>query len=276
MASDKHKVRADMVKKALADKHKDDFFLTEVKDGPTHSVRHHLKMDAMAIRKSWSKPLISGYEVKVERSDFVRDDKWMGYLGMCHEFSFVCPKGLIEPAELPEQVGLIYYNPETRALHTKRKAVYRLVEIPANMLMYIIMNRLDNERHPFFSDERERIEAYIKDKGDRYHLSEGYKHKIAVQVADLEKELSKIRRQHERFDKTQAAYDRLKTVAEKVGCHGWFGDAWVDELEQMLLVGAVSSEVRYAVESIERSVIRLREAMGEQVEEECVTDGTGS
>ncbi|WP_238649740.1 hypothetical protein [Paenibacillus piscarius] len=260
-------VRADLIKKALADRHKDDFFMTEVKDGPTQSVRHHLKLDALAIRKSWSKPLLSGYEIKVSRSDFLRDDKWMGYLPLCHEFSFVCPAGLIKPEELPEQVGLIYYNPEKETLLTKRKAVYRLVDIPANMLMYIIMNRLDNDRHPFFSDQREQIEAYIKDKVNRYNLSESYKHKIAVRLADMEKEVAEIRRKNERFDKTQAAYDRLRKLAEQAGCHGWFGDGWVDELEQMLLSRAVSKEIQYAVESVERSALQLRKAVESKVVE---------
>ncbi|WP_128083539.1 hypothetical protein [Paenibacillus sp. DMB5] len=236
--------------------------MTEVKDGPTQSVRHHLKLDGLAIRKSWSKPLLSGYEVKVSRSDFLRDDKWMGYLPLCHEFSFVCPAGLIKPEELPEQVGLIYYNPDKETLQTKRKAVYRLVEIPANMLMYIIMNRLDNDRHPFFSDQREQIEAYIKDKANRHHLSETYKHKIAARLDELEKEASEIRRKHERFDQTQAVYDRLRKLADQVGCHGWFSDKWVDELEEMVLSSAVSKEIQYAVDSVERSVTRLREAVG--------------
>ncbi|MRN51968.1 hypothetical protein [Paenibacillus monticola] len=255
-------VRADLIKKALADRHKDDFYMTEVKDGPSQSVQHHLKLDALAVRKSWSKPLLSGYEIKVSRSDFLRDNKWMGYLPLCHEFSFVCPTGLIKPEELPEQVGLIYYNPEKGTLQTKRKAVYRLVEIPANMLMYIIMNRLNNDRHPFFSDQRERIEAYVLDKGDRYHLSVTYKHKISARLDELEKEASDIRRKYERFDQTQSVYDRLKDLANRIGCHGWFGDKWVDELEQMLLASAVSKEIQSAVESVERSAMQLRKAVG--------------
>jgi hypothetical protein len=55
-----------------------------------------------------------GFEVKVNRSDFLQDDKWEHYLQMCTHFYFVCPKGLIAKEELPDEIGLIYYNPAAR------------------------------------------------------------------------------------------------------------------------------------------------------------------
>lgn len=51
---------------------------------------------------------VNGYEVKISRSDFKSDDKWTEYLPFCNKFYFVCPPDLIQPSELPKEIGLIY------------------------------------------------------------------------------------------------------------------------------------------------------------------------
>ncbi|MFQ8765690.1 MAG: terminase small subunit [Oscillospiraceae bacterium] len=78
MSEDK-KWRADDVKRAIAHRHASDMFFTEVKDGPTQIVNHHSRIDALAIKLSWTNFAIIGYEVKVARSDFLRDEKWRAY-----------------------------------------------------------------------------------------------------------------------------------------------------------------------------------------------------
>ena len=91
----------------LAKRHTNDMFFTEVKNGPTWLGRHN-RIDCLAIKKSWANPCITGYEVKVSRSDFVQDNKWQAYLHMCNELYFACPKGLIALDEVPENSGLKY------------------------------------------------------------------------------------------------------------------------------------------------------------------------
>lgn len=49
------------------------------------------------------------HEVKVSRSDFLKEinsEKWRKYLSFCHQFYFACPVGLVQPKELPTNVGL--------------------------------------------------------------------------------------------------------------------------------------------------------------------------
>lgn len=77
--SEDKKWRADDVKRAIAHRHASDMFFTEVKDGPTQIVNHHSRIDALAIKLSWTNFAIIGYEVKVARSDFLRDEKWRAY-----------------------------------------------------------------------------------------------------------------------------------------------------------------------------------------------------
>lgn len=62
----------------LRAKHSGDVFVEECKNGPTHSAGRGgmVRMDAWAMPRSWAHPAVSGYEVKISRSDFLGDDKW--------------------------------------------------------------------------------------------------------------------------------------------------------------------------------------------------------
>lgn len=70
-------VKAHEIKHALARKHErtQDFFLTEVKNGSTYFSNELYIMDGLAIKKSWVNPMITGYEIKVSRNDFLQEKK---------------------------------------------------------------------------------------------------------------------------------------------------------------------------------------------------------
>lgn len=55
-----------------------------------------------------SKRWISGFEIKVDRADFLRDEKWQEYAEFCSSLSIVCPEGLIAKEEVPGPFGLLY------------------------------------------------------------------------------------------------------------------------------------------------------------------------
>ena len=61
---------------------------------------------------------IRGYEVKVQRRDFLRDEKWHLYLRFVNYFYFVVPQGLIRGRELPDEVWLLEYRIEEPRRHT--------------------------------------------------------------------------------------------------------------------------------------------------------------
>lgn len=165
-------VPADMIKAALAKRHKNDSFFTEVRTGPVFGPQSLLILDAVVIKKSWSTFWIAGYEVKSSRSDFLGDEKWRGYLPYCHEFLFVCPRGVIEPNELPKEIGLIYYNPEKDSLWTSRRGKYKEIDPPVDMFRYLLM-RWDKAEHPFYNSKAEYFRDYVADKADKRLL--GYK-----------------------------------------------------------------------------------------------------
>lgn len=122
----------------LAEKHAPDLFVPECKIGPTWTGKP-LRLDGWAMKKSWANPRYIGYEVKVSRSDFLADKKWRDYLPFCSEFSFVCPKGLIAPEEIPEGIGLIYAS--DKGLTTKVVAKRVGIQFPESVAHYILMSR---------------------------------------------------------------------------------------------------------------------------------------
>lgn len=125
----------------LRQKHSEDVFVEECKDGPTQT-SNHLRLDAWVMKKSWSNSCAIGYEVKVNRSDFVNDRKWPNYLPLCNELYFVCPSDLIQPEELPQDVGLYWVAKNATNIRIKRKAAYRDVQIPVKLYQYILMCRV--------------------------------------------------------------------------------------------------------------------------------------
>lgn len=119
--------------KAIAKRHKEDMFFTEVKDGPTQVVSHHSRIDAMGIKISWTNFAIVGYEVKVSRSDFLRDEKWRAYLPMCNQLYFAVAPNVCDVKEIPEECGMVLYSPNTGCIRTIKKAPFRNIDPPVEM-----------------------------------------------------------------------------------------------------------------------------------------------
>ena len=136
----------------LASKHTRDLFVPHCKIGPSWGVSGHCEcgrkypsngfiLDAWIMPFSWTRPII-GYEIKISHSDFRRDKKWFGYLEFCNLFYFVCPWGLIEPREVPEEAGLIYLTKtETSLRYIKRAPSRWWHAIPQGIFQYVLMWR---------------------------------------------------------------------------------------------------------------------------------------
>ena len=103
-----------------------------------------LKFDGLAITKSYTKPNIIGYEIKVSRNDFLQDNKWHLYLQYCNEFYFVVPKGLVKKEELPDHVGLM-----EDAINT---AMTLLLVLPMEVLMDHYWKKTYAKKIPEFTE----------------------------------------------------------------------------------------------------------------------------
>lgn len=242
----KEKITATDIKKALSKHHTSEFFITECKNGPTYSPSPQglLKFDGLAIYKSWSQKHIRIYEIKVSRSDFLQDNKYHLYKQYCHEMYFAVPKGLVKKEEVPDDVGLMYYYPETGAFRTVKKALWRDIEISADMLMYIFMNKLDSDRIPFYSSKAEYAKEYIDNKNSNRDMGWKLGTVMAKKLDEMQQELNRYQKCKEELEMLNS----IKEVMYKHGLHAYWGNL-AQELDD-----ALSRKRPKELDNIERNV----------------------
>ncbi len=137
------KITAKTIRNVIACKHSKDLIVPECKTGPTWFNDNLRKLDVWILRRSWTQFATIGYEIKISRSDFLRDKKWPEYLQYCHEFSFVCPWGIINPEEITDSsVGLYWISKNGKRLFIQRKAEHREIELPDLLIYHILMSRV--------------------------------------------------------------------------------------------------------------------------------------
>lgn len=202
-------VSARQLVELLLAKHSKDIAVPECKVGPTQSVGGHVRrFDLWVMRKSYSRPAFIGYEVKVNRSDFIRDEKWREYLDDCSEFSFVCPPGVIEKDEVPEEAGLIVSSTNGKRLYTKKKAPHRVIEPPVSLLLYVLMSRTNITREWYKEGKREKWEAWLKERDEKkelgYNVSKKIRELVKERIEKAEKEVKEARSKVEAFSEVEA------------------------------------------------------------------------
>lgn len=253
-------IRADIIKKALADraKSRQNIFFTEVytNDGEYYNQR----FDGVEFHGVHNTK-IYGYEIKVARGDFLQDGKWTGYLNFCNEFSFVCPEGLIKENELPLEIGLIYYK-ENGRLRVKRRPVAREIKPPFKMIAALLFNRVQEERHPFFSDEREKIIAYLADKEIREKLSVEFKNKLISERDQAVEENQKVQNDFTHYKKEAENWEKVKVLLRKHGIYPYhiIEETLVD-IENAIMAGSspkMYEEITEATRILNRLTERLR------------------
>ena len=260
----KERITSADIKLALKDLHnnRNSYFITECKTCSTYfpDPQGLLIFDGLAITKSYTKPCITGYEIKVSRSDFTRDNKWHLYLQYCNEFFFVVPKGLIRKEELPDGVGLIYYDPEAkRVLSTAKKALYRQIEEPVGVYTYIIYSRLDEDRIPFYEDKAEYAKEYLEDKARKKYVGDRLGSKMAQELQEALTRLEGLTGK----EKDLECWRRAKQVLEKHNIYSWWHYrkdddwGWVEELDKMLSgsmpvgeLDAIETNLQYALNKV--------------------------
>lgn len=213
------KVTSIDIKKALAGYHPKDYFITECKTCSTYfpDPQGMLKFDGLAMTRSYTAPCITGYEIKISRSDFLGDNKWHLYLQYCNEFYFVVPAGLIAKEEIPENVGLIYYYPEKEKLLKKRKAVYRKIEEPVGIYKYIIYSRLDQERIPFYENRAEYAKDYLADQSEKRNIGWKLGSRMAQDLHDCQERLEKLANVESQLEQ----FHKIEKILEKHQIPGW-------------------------------------------------------
>jgi hypothetical protein len=188
--------------KAVERRHSDDLVIPECKNGPTQSGSHR-RFDAWVLVRTWSPITTIGYEVKVSRSDWRRDEKLADYQGLCHLLYIVAPKGVVPVEEVPEGVGLLEAVGDGTRLVTRRKASRREIELPAKLMVYILMARVapkdENEWDGNYQEYNRRnrakqIREWAEGKDERRQLSWSVSQKIREKFDMQERALAEAER----------------------------------------------------------------------------------
>jgi hypothetical protein len=248
-------IAAQQIEKLLAQKHAEDVFVPECKNGPSNG-GELLRLDAWAMKKSWSKPLTVGYEIKVSRSDFMKDEKWKFYLQYCNELYFVCPAKLILPEDLPPEIGLMYVSATGNRLFTKRKAAYRDVQIPENLFRYILMCRTKVTRERTYSYEFDKI-AYWRQWLEESRNKKDLGILVSRRVAEICRELT---REMELAKRETQGYQEIKDRIIELGFDpGRSVSTWAVQNRLAELIGEVPFNFKSSLKQIQSAASALLE-----------------
>lgn len=184
---------AQVIKAALAKHHTKDVFVDECKNGPTWSSTGLSQLDAWALLRTWSPLTAIGYEVKVSRADFEKDQKWPQYLPLCHAFYFVCPAGLIKSVDLPKGIGLKYIT-KSGTIHTKLRAERHEPDADkfTLLLAYVVMCRtqiVKDTMKPPTPDRLTLIREWVKTADAKKELALVVTNHLRVRFEDMQKQV---------------------------------------------------------------------------------------
>ena len=210
------------IKKLLETRHSKDVYVSECKNGSTW-FQNHLRLDGLAIARSWVNPVVTGYEIKVSRSDFMADEKWHMYLGYCNVFYFVCPSGLIQPEELPENIGLLWVSKTGNRLYKKKKGSYQDKDIPVDLYKYILISRAEIKEPSYFNEHTiEYWNRWLKKK--EYNYDFGHMVRGSIKRV-IEEKIVKIERENSKLKAENKDYDVIKEMLIEAGInikHPWY------------------------------------------------------
>jgi len=206
----------------------DDALFFEVKNGPTQGA-HHLRMDAVAFKKSWAHPDITVYEFKTSRADFFGDNKWGGYLDYCSHFYFVTAAGLVKKTEVPDPAGLMCPASTGTMLRVVKRAKYRPIisereALLVPMLKYIIFSQIYGGHITTRLRDRAILEKI--EEGDRKNWGVSYGNIIGKRASEFNRRESDLRNERRKILEDKVLLDMVKKVIE--------GKPWNESIEERL------------------------------------------
>lgn len=242
-------MNASDITKLLEEKHSEDVFVSELRDGPSQGVSS-FRLDGWAMVKSWVNPVTYGYEIKVSLNDFRRDNKWHNYLEYCSDFYFVCPWGLIQPEEIAAPAGLLWVSKTGTRLWIKRKAARRINPIPEILWRSVVM-RLDQGR-PCTSNA-EYWKEWLASK--EQSLDVGYR--VSRRLRELISErINSVQCENDGLKKTNARLQEIKVMMDKLGLSFWSVDQFERDAKERMNE-AFSRDMVYALEGVRDSIDKL-------------------
>ncbi|MBT1162809.1 hypothetical protein [Bifidobacterium sp. SO1] len=265
----KSKVTAVDIEAALADRYRrtGSGFLPQIEVDDPHGL---LRLDGVGLEWSYKRMWLSGFEIKISRSDFLRDAKYALYRNYVDDMTLVCPARMIDRDELPDGIGLLWYDPEAKPGRPRLR--YRRKPEPSHgdtrQVEQQILRRLTRLDAPAGRyGHYESARQYVEEKTALKGIGEALGSKMARRITELERLQEPSHRQA--MEERAAAYDRLVSI---LNGHGFdqitrssrgtqldHGLACLDKaLSANAPVETIDRETRYAINTLKY----LRELVG--------------
>jgi hypothetical protein len=228
------KMTAEDIQRLLKKRHNKDVYVPECKNGSTW-FNEHLRLDGIAIARSWANPFVIGYEIKVERSDFLKDDKVNLYAEYCNQLYYVCPHGLIQPEEVGSHMGLMWASKTGTRIYTEKKAPFDQHEIPSELFKYILISRAKIIDYDIISarnseNDRSYWEEWLKkkeiDRSFGCHVQGAIRKAFDEKVEAVQRKIERMERENETLRKL---YKKLEDAGIDVSVRGWGLEKQVDD-----------------------------------------------
>lgn len=201
----------------LQAKHHEDVFVSECKTGSSSGNYHQI--DGWAMTKSWAHPLVTAYEIKTSRQDFLHDNKWQAYLPYCNELYFVTNKtGIVKPDELPETIGLYIMASTETMLRRIKVAIRREVTVPESLYRYILMWRVKIRSEFEILRHGESNARYwnewLQNKNERKIIGSRCSYRLKQLYAE---NVDKVRQENDRLERRIEEYEKIKKLCDDLG-----------------------------------------------------------
>lgn len=252
------KITSNDILKLLSEKHSEDVFVPECKDGSTW-FGSHFRLDAWVMNRSWTKLKFTGYEIKVSRSDFLKDDKHQEYMKLCNEFYFVAPKGICTVDEIPPEAGLLEIASTGNRLFTRKKAAFRKIEFPSDLFTYLLMCRTKiSGRYSPISD-KQYWEIWLNDKNENKTLGHSVSQKLKK---SYEENVQKVKDENYILNNKIKEYDEFKRLLTEIGVTD--SDSYykvrdkIRVLKESEIIENLESSLNFAKRNIENTIDNLQ------------------
>jgi hypothetical protein len=223
------KITAKMILDLLLNRHSDDICIPEC---------YAAGYIDLWVMERWKERQYIGYEIKVDRQDFLNDNKWQNYLPYCTCFYFVAPKGVIKENELPPETGYLEVSKNCKMLYTKKKAIIQEKEIPESVFRYIILNRAKickNYAEIHTQSGLEYWKEWLKEKDEKklvgHAASEKIRRMVNYQVESVSSENEMLKSKNKRLEKVKLFCETIGFDTEK---YYWSTDRLRKDLEMLL------------------------------------------
>lgn len=202
---------SDKIKKILLQKYSKKNYLcfTEMPTVTGHKKKNYIDFYTIGV---WKNDSIVGYEIKISRQDFLQDvrdfkNKQGAALRATEQYYYICPWELIQPNEVPENVGLCWVNKGYKIV-TKKEAPFRPKEdLPAEFIKSLLRKNATKVKRTNYpikylfeemseNDMDKLVDKMVKEKLDRqssWRIDSEVKRKVNGERAKMNLFLSEER-----------------------------------------------------------------------------------